>query len=96
MSTGTDGMQNWESMLFKTEDGGESYSDAGDIVVPFIMNKSNTKADTTAYLAFSDVYVTCGTDFVMKVEKVASPEADTLEVAEGVEIPAPVYFKLAD
>ena len=96
LSTGADGMQNWESMLFKTEDGGESYSDAGDIVVPFIMNKSNTKADTTAYLAFSDVYVTCGTDFVMKVEKVASPEADTLEVAEGVEIPAPVYFKLAD
>ena len=99
LSTGTAGMQNWESMLFKAESDGEGgivYSDAGDIVVPFIMNKSNTKADTVAYLAFSDVYVTCGTDFVMKVEKVASPEADTLEVAEGVEIPAPVYFKLAD
>ena len=99
MSTGNDGMQNWESMLFKAESDGEGgvvYSDAGDIVVPFIMNKSNTKADTVAYLAFSDVYVTCGTDFVMKVEKVASPEAETLEVAEGVEIPAPVYFKLAD
>ena len=99
LSTGTAGMQNWESMLFKAESDGEGgvvYSDAGDIVVPFIMNKSNTKADTVAYLAFSDVYVTCGTDFVMKVEKVASPEAATLEVAEGVEIPAPVYFKLAD
>ncbi len=101
LSTGTDGMQNWESMLFKAESDGEGgvvYSDAGDIVVPFIMNKSNTKADTVAYLAFSDVYVTCGTDFVMKVEKVASPvDVDaTLEVAEGVEIPAPVYFKLAD
>ena len=99
LSTGTDGMQNWESMLFKAESDGEGgivYSDAGDIVVPFIMNKSNTKADTVAYLAFADVYVTCGTDFVMKVEKVASPEAKTLEVAEGVEIPAPVYFKLAD
>ncbi len=99
LSTGSDGMQNWESLLFKAESDGEGgvvYSDAGDIVVPFIMNKSNTKADTVAYLAFADVYVTCGTDFVMKVEKVASPEADTLEVAEGVEIPAPVYFKLAD
>lgn len=99
LSTGSDGMQNWEAMLFKAESDGEGgvvYSDAGDIVVPFIMNKSNTKADTVAYLAFSDVYVTCGTDFVMKVEKVASPEAQTLEVAEGVEIPAPVYFKLAD
>ena len=99
LSTGTDGLQNWESMLFKAESDGEGgvvYSDAGDIVVPFIMNKSNTKADTVAYLAFSDVYVTCGTDFVMKVEKVASPEAATFEVAEGVEIPAPVYFKLAD
>ena len=99
LSTGSDGMQNWESMLFKAESDGEGgvvYSDAGDFVIPFIMNKSNTKADTVAYLAFSDVYVTCGTDFVMKVEKVASPEAATLEVAEGVEIPAPVYFKLAD
>ena len=99
LSTGTDGMQNWQSMLFKAESDGEGgvvYSDAGDIVVPFIMNKSNTKADTVAYLAFADVYVTCGTDFVMKVEKVATPAAATLEVAEGVEIPAPVYFKLAD
>ena len=99
LSTGADGMQNWESMLFKAESDGEGgivYSDAGDYIIPFIMNKSNTRADTTAYLAFSDVYVTCGKDFVMKVEKVASPAAATLEVAEGVEIPAPVYFKLAD
>ena len=86
-------------MLFKAESDGEGgvvYSDAGDVVVPFIMNQSKTKADTVAYLAFSDVYVSCGKDFVMQVEKVASPEAATLEVAEGVEIPAPVYFKLAD
>ena len=99
LSTGTAGMQNWESMLFKAESDGEGgivYSDAGDYVIPFLMNKSYTKAGTTAYVALSDVYVTCGTDFVMKVEKVASPEAKTLEVAEGVEIPAPVYFKLAD
>ena len=99
LSTGADGMQNWESMLFKAESDGEGgivYSDAGDYVIPFIMNKSFTKAGTTAYLAFSDVYVSCGKDFLMKVEKVASPAAETLEVAEGVEIPAPVYFKLAD
>ena len=101
LSTGADGMQNWESMLFKAESDGEGgivYSDAGEYVIPFLMNKSFTKADTTAYLAFSDVYVSCGKDFLMKVEKVASPvDVDaTLEVAEGVEIPAPVYFKLAD
>ena len=99
LSTGSDGMQNWESMLFKAESDGEGgvvYSDAGDYVIPFLMNKSFTKADTTAYIALSDVYVTCGKDFVMKVEKVASPAAATLEVAEGVDIPAPVYFKLAD
>ena len=99
LSTGADGMQNWESMLFKAESDGEGgivYSDAGEYVIPFLMNKSITKADTTAYLAFSDVYVSCGKDFLMKVEKVASPTAATLEVAEGVEIPAPVYFKLAD
>ncbi len=99
LSTGTAGMQNWESMLFKAESDGEGgivYSDAGSFIIPFQINKAQAKLDTTAYLALADVYVSCGKDFLMKVEKVASPAAATLEVAEGVEIPAPLYFKLAD
>ena len=99
LSTGTDGMQNWESMLFKAESDGEGgvvYSDAGSFIIPFQINKAQAKLDTTAYLALADVYVSCGKDFLMKVEKVATPAAATLEVAEGVDIPAPLYFKLAD
>ena len=99
LSTGSDGMQNWESMLFKAESDGEGgvvYSDAGNFIIPFQINKAQSKVETTAYLVLADVYVSCGKDFLMKVEKVASPEAATLEVAEGVEISAPLYFKLAD
>ena len=99
LSTGANGMQNWESMLFKAESDGEGgvvYSDAGNFIIPFQINKAQSKVETTAYLVLADVYVSCGKDFLMKVEKVASPEAATLEVAEGVEISAPLYFKLAD
>ncbi|MBR4770818.1 MAG: hypothetical protein IK090_07830, partial [Clostridia bacterium] len=99
LSTGTDGMQNWESMLFRAESdgaGGVVYSDAGNFIIPFQINKAQAKVETTAYLVLADVYVSCGKDFLMKVEKVATPAAATLEVADGVEIPAPIYFKLAD
>ena len=99
LSTGANGMQSWESMLFKAESDGEGgvvYSDAGNFIIPFQINKAQSKVETTAYLALADVYVSCGKDFLMKVEKVATPDAATLEVAEGVEISAPLYFKLAD
>ena len=66
------------------------------IPTSFQINRAQAKADTTVYLALADISVTCGKTFAMPVEKVATPAAATLEVAEGVEIPAPVYFKLAD
>ena len=79
-------------------DGTVTYTDIGDTVkaVPFAINSTEAKIGTTAYVVIADCNVTMGNDFAMKVEKVATPDAATLEVAEGVEISAPLYFKLAD
>ena len=44
----------------------------------------------------ADVYVTCGTSFVQEVERVDDPEEATFEVEDGVEIPAKMWFTLAD
>ena len=88
--------------LYSAESDGEGgivYGDnehEGVYVYALLFNSGRTNADTTAYWVDADVSITCGTEFVQKVKKVASPAAATLEVAEGVEIPAPLYFKLAD
>ena len=88
--------------LYSAESDGEGgivYGDnehEGVYVYALLFNASRTNVDTTAYWADADVSITCGTEFVQKVEKVATPAAATLEVDEGVEIPAPIYFKLAD
>ena len=98
LSTGNLGMQDKEAHLFNAERDGDTvtYSDVDSFIIPFQINKAQAKADKTVYLALADLSVTCGDNFVMQVEKVASPEAATLTVADGVEIPAPIYFKLAD
>ena len=95
LSTGTLGMQVKESHLFNAESDGANvtYSDVDSWIIPFQINRARTKADTTVYLALADISVTCGKSFVMPVEKVASPEAATLTVADDVELPAPIYFR---
>ena len=98
LSTGDDGMQDKEAHLFNAERNGDTvtYSDVDSWIIPFQINRAQAKTDKTVYLALADFSVTCGKNFVMQVEKVASPEAATLTVADGVDIPAPIYFKLAD
>ena len=98
LSTGDKGMQDKEAHLFNAERDGDTvtYSDVDSFIIPFQINKAQAKADKTVYLALADLSVTCGDNFVMQVEKVASPAAATLTVADGVDIPAPIYFKLAD
>ena len=95
LSTGNLGMQVWESQLFKAEvvDDNVTYSDTDNWIIPFQINRANAKVNTTAYLALADIYVSCGKGFVMPVEKVASPEAATLTVADDVDLPAPIYFR---
>ena len=48
------------------------------------------------YVVIDDPQWTCGDGFVRNVEPVADPAAKTLTLAEGVEVPAAIYFKLAD
>ena len=99
LSTGSLGMQVKESQLFTAEVDGEghvTYSDVDGFVIPFQINRATAKADTVVYVALADVYVSCGKGFVMPVEKVVNPADATLEVAEGVEIAAPVYFQPAN
>ena len=96
LSTGSLGMQVWESNLFRAETDEEdhvTYSDVDAGLIPFQINRARAKSDTTVYLALADMSVTCGKTFVMPVEKVASPEAATIEVADGVEYPAPIFFR---
>ena len=45
---------------------------------------------------YDDVQWTCGDGFVRNVEPDPAPVAETLEIADGVTVPATVYFKLAD
>ncbi|MBP5610470.1 MAG: hypothetical protein J6X72_03935, partial [Clostridia bacterium] len=103
LSTGTKGMQEAANLLFTAASDGENgitYEDGTASVIPFNVNRTRTDTDTTAYFVLADVFVTCGKNFVMNVEKVASPAANTFTVeeegAEPVEINAPIYFKLAD
>ena len=98
LSTGDKGMQDKEAHLFNAVRDGDTvtYSDVDSFVIPFQINRAQAMSDKTVYLALADISVTCGKSFVMPVEKVASPEAATLTVADGVDVPAPIYFKLAD
>ena len=92
------GLRTMNVGLFTAEsdgEGGIKYSDVDGWVIPFEINQTPVKTGTTAYLVLADVSVTCGKDFAMKVEKVASPEAATFTVADGVDIDAPVFFKLS-
>ncbi|MBP5349509.1 MAG: hypothetical protein J6Z13_04060 [Clostridia bacterium] len=53
-------------------------------------------SENAVYIVIDDVQWTCGDGFVRNVEPVADPAAKTLTLAEGVEVPAAIYFKLAD
>ena len=45
------------------------------------------------YCAIADTYMTCGHDFIQQVEAVAAPSDTTFTVAEGIDLPAVMYFK---
>lgn len=103
LSTGTLGMQTWGGQLFTVENG--EYKDADNYVIPLQFNRARTMANTTAYLAYADVFVSCGKGFVMPVERVANPAVTEYltfddngtpdDTSDDVTYPAPVYFKLA-
>ena len=87
-----------DDRLFSAEivDGELVYSDLSDSIYVVAYRIANGKApDADAYFVVGDLFVTCGTDFVMKVDAVADPEDATYNVAEGVDLPGKAYFEVA-
>ena len=84
-----------DDLLFKAEivDGELVYSDNTDATYVVAYRIANGKSpDAPAYFVVDDVYVTCGTGFVMPVEKLDTPIEGTFSPADGVELDADVYF----
>ncbi|MBO4283723.1 MAG: hypothetical protein J5958_03765 [Clostridia bacterium] len=80
-------------------DGTVTYTPIADDVkaIPFALHSRRVKSDTAAYVVTADISVTCGTEFVQDVERVNAPAGNpTYTVAAGVNVPAKMYFKLAD
>lgn len=55
-----------------------------------------TNGSDVAYLVFADMIVSCGTGFVLDVSPVSDPADATLEVENGVEIGAKMFYKLKE
>ena len=95
----TNSSNSYDNKLFTAASNGEggiTYTDiAGDKWIhPMRFNYIQAKTGTTIYMVYGDLSVTCGKDFVQNVEKVLAPTSATFEVAEGVTVPADMWFKL--
>ena len=71
------------------------YADNDDLAVEMKLLHV-TDSTNAVYVAYDDAHWTCGTGFVRNVEPEPSPVETTITLAEGVTVPATVYFKLAD
>ena len=76
--------------------GGIVYTDisADRYVIPFQLDDTTAKSGQTVYVAIADVSVSCGANFVQSVETLTSPTPSTLTVATGVNLSAPIYYRL--
>ena len=71
------------------------YADNDEIAVELkLMNV--TESTKPVFIAYDDAHWTCGDGFVRDVEPVETPVVTSITLAEGVTVPATVYFKLAD
>ncbi|MBR4336358.1 MAG: hypothetical protein IKP74_07890, partial [Clostridia bacterium] len=97
----TNGSVSYDNKLFTAASDGQGgivYTDVREAEWIHAMRINSTKAKdgTTIYLVYGDVSMTCGKDFVQKVVKVGTPANKTLEVAEGVELGAKVWYREDD
>ena len=80
-------------------EGGITYTDCYDNDAPlaFIAVVGKAKAENApGYFVLGDVSFTCGDAPVQDVQRVTDPTDATYTVAEGVVVPAKVYYKFAD
>ena len=84
--------------VFLTSDGegGITYADGASDRYVYAFRIQEIAANDDVYIPIGEVSVTCGTEFVQKVEKVASPAAKDYEVEAGVILPGAFYYRLAD
>ena len=101
-SSGTDhvwGGDNSDRKLFSARPdnaGGVTYVENDHLYLHGAFLDSTRMTSGTGYFEIADYSATIGNEFVQKVVKVSNPEPATLTVAEGVELPASMYYKLAD
>ncbi|MBP5610012.1 MAG: hypothetical protein J6X72_01545, partial [Clostridia bacterium] len=85
------------TLLFKTNeaDAPFTYTDvAGDKKVTGLEIPVKKTSEGDAYILIADYSVTAGKDFVQKVMRVDDPADATIEVAEGVELCAKVWYTI--
>ena len=76
--------------------GGIAYTENDNLFLHGAFLDSKRMESGVGYFEIADYSATIGSEFVQNVVKVTNPEPATLTVAEGVELPASMYYKLAD
>ena len=74
-------------------EGGITYADNDRYLYGFRLNWVQAQEGKDVYFSIADYSVTVGDEFVQNVEKVATPVAAELEVAEGVTVPATMFYQ---
>ena len=67
-----------------------------DVAVKIYFGSTLRSSVESVYVVIDDPIWTCGDGFAVNVEPVANPEAKTITIAEGVEVPGALYFKVSD
>ena len=96
--TMTDRNNAYDNKLFSAASDGQGgivYTDVREEEWIHAMRINSTKAKdgTTIYVVYGDVFVSCGKTFIQNVEKVATPAAAQFEVADGVTVPASMFYQ---
>ena len=76
--------------------GGIAYVENDDLWLHgTFLHSIKAKTGETVYFAIADYSATVGSDFVLPVEKNASPAAATYTTSDGTELPAAVWYRYA-
>ena len=86
-----------DSLLWTATYDGANWTYAeNNVLVKVYMDASIRSTANPVYVVIDDPIWTCGDGFVLNVEPNTNPTETTITLAEGVEVPGTIYFKLAD
>ena len=90
-------MKSTNCMLWTAEYDGVNWTySENNVSVKVYMDANLSSALGSVYVVVDDPIWTCGSGFALNVEPNPTPTETTITLAEGVEVPGTVYFKLAD